>query len=544
MSGPIVQTAAPSSSSSAGVEVYVGARRLTSCRHRLHLDMEYPEVGRAAREDVGVHQRREAATVYRTQVREALYAASGGVLIDRDEPARRRAEATLAACAQGADRIWDATLPRESDTGREGGAELLLRDVDRGGYLPVIVVNHKVTDPRQDPQPEGAAVTTGFDVWAPVLDPGRRVRAQPRDQLRLAHIYRMLQRHGLASPALLGGVIGFGFDTMLVHDLTTVLDEYDRRYADRITVARGEAETVPSQVPECRSCPWWSRCREWLAQHRDISLVATGARAEVLRDEGVRTIDDLARWEGAAPLLWQHGSFEDVVVAAKAWLAGVELVRRVPQVRVLRADVEVDVDLESYQEHGAYLWGALLANGSEAPQYHAFVTWDPVPTPDEARSFAEFWTWLQKVRADAVANGKTFAAYCYSRSAEDKWLLDSARRFAGRPGVPTVEEVRAFIDSPQWVDMYQQVSEAFITPNGKGLKKVAPVAGFEWRDPEASGEASMTWYRAAVGYDGPPDPTQRTRILEYNEDDVLATRALREWMSGPADEDVPWAGAL
>jgi predicted RecB family nuclease len=354
----------------------------------------------------------------------------------------------------------------------------------------------------------------------------------------------MLQRHGLASPALSGGVIGFGFDTMLVHDLTTVLDEYDRRYADRITVARGEAETVPSQVPECRSCPWWSRCREWLVAHRDVSLVATGARAEVLRDEGVRTIDDLARWQGAAPVLWQHGSFEDVVVAAKAWLAGAELVRRVPQVRVLRADVEVDVDLESYQEHGAYLWGALLANGSEAPRYHAFVTWDAVPTPDEARSFAEFWTWLQKVRTGAEASGKTFAAYCYSRSAEDKWLLDSARRFAGRPGVPTVEEVRAFIDSPQWVDMYQQVSEAFITPNGKGLKKVAPVAGFEWRDPEASGEASMTWYRAAVGYDGPPDPTQRTRILEYNEDDVLATRALREWMSGPADEDVPWAEAL
>ena len=491
-----------------------------------------------------MQQRREAATVYRTQVREALHAASGGVLIDRDAPARRRAEVTLAACAQGADRIWDATLPRESDTGREGGAELLLRDVDRGGYLPVIVVNHKVTDPRQDPQPEGAAVTTGFDVWAPALDPGRRVRAQPRDQLRLAHIYRMLQRHGLASPALLGGVIGFGFDTMLVHDLTTVLDEYDRRYADRITVARGEAETVPSQVPECRSCPWWSRCREWLVQHRDVSLVATGARAEVLRDEGVRTIDDLARWQGAAPVLWQHGSFEDVVVAAKAWLAGASWCAGCRRCGCYAPTSRWTSTSRATRSMARICGVRCWPNGSEAPRYHAFVTWDPVPTPDEARSFAEFWTWLQKVRAGALANGKTFAAYCYSRSAEDKWLLDSARRFAGRPGVPTVEEVRAFIDSPQWVDMYQQVSEAFITPNGKGLKKVAPVAGFEWRDPEASGEASMTWYRAAVGYDGPPDPTQRTRILEYNEDDVLATRALREWMSGPADEDVPWAGAL
>jgi predicted RecB family nuclease len=202
---------------------------------------------------------------------------------------------------------------------------------------------------------------------------------------------------------------------------------------------------------------------------------------------------------------------------------------------VRRADVEVDVDLESFQEYGAYLWGTLL-NGV----YRPFVTWDPLPTEDEGRSFGEFWTWLMRMRAEAAAAGRTFAAYCYSRTAEDKWLYESARRFAGRPGVPTVEQVRAFVDGPQWVDMFQAVSDQFICPNGKGLKKIAPVAGFSWRDPEAGGEASMSWYRLAVGYDGAaPDQTQRTRLLEYNEDDVRATQVLREWMTTRADEEVP-----
>jgi predicted RecB family nuclease len=106
--------------------------------------------------------------------------------------------------------------------------------------------------------------------------------------------------------------------------------------------------------------------------------------------------------------------------------------------------------------------------------------------------------------------------------------------------VPTVEQVRAFVDGPQWVDMFQAVSDQFICPNGKGLKKIAPVAGFSWRDPEAGGEASMSWYRLAVGYDGAtPDQTQRTRLLEYNEDDVRATQVLREWMTTRADEEVP-----
>lgn len=51
----------------------------------------------------------------------------------------------------------------------------------------------------------------------------------------------------------------------------------------------------------------------------------------------------------------------------------------------------------------------------------------------------------------------------------------------------------------------------------------------------------MAWYREAVGLDGPGDgdPAQRTRVLEYNEDDVRATKALREWMTDEATGAVP-----
>ncbi len=540
---------------------YVDARALVGCRHRLHLDATHPERLLGVAEDAGVKQRRDAATAHRSRVRDTLVAADpqSWVIIDPDQPATARAAATLRACAEGTPRIWGALLPQEPDTGRRGGCEILLRDVDRGGYIPVIVVNHKVTDPRQPDPADFHPTTSDLYHWNPQPDRHVRMRTQPRDQQRLAHLYRMLQRHGFASPALVGGAIGYHFDRILVHDLAPVLDEYDRRYADRIAVVRGELPTVPSKVPECRQCPWWTRapipaeagaaeitdppavsCEGWLAAHRDVSLVAPGSRAELLRRHGVQTIDDLAEWSGPEPEDWQYEPFAETVVTARAWISGAPLVRRVDRVRVHRADVEVDVDLESYQEHGAYLWGTLLDG-----VYRPFFTWEPLPTVDEARSFAEFWTWLMGVRAEAAAAGKTFAAYCYSRTAEDKWLYESARRFAGLPGIPTEAEIRAFVDSPQWVDMFQAVSEQFICPNGKGLKKIAPVAGFGWRDPEAGGEASMSWYRLAVGYDGEPDLSQRTRLLEYNEDDVRATHVLREWMSpaqpGPhsADAEVP-----
>lgn len=525
---------------------FLDARSLIGCRHRLRLDATHPAVLAEVREDPGVQQRREAASAHRTRVRDELVAAAPAdwVVIDPSLRAADKAAATMAAIEARTPRIWGGLLPQEADTGRRGGAEFLLRDDDRGGYIPIIVVNHKVTDPRRPDPADFHPLTSDLLRWQPRRDKHVKLRPQPRDQQRLAHLYRMLQRHGMASPAVVGGAIGLTADRILVHDLTGVLADYDQRYADRIAVVRGELPTQPSKVPECRQCPWWVRgagaapsCEAQLIALRDVSVVAPGSRAEVLRLHGVQTIDELAAWSGPEPDDWQHGPFEETVVTARAWIAGAPLVRRFDQVSVRRADVEVDVDLESYQEDGAYLWGTLLDD-----VYRPFLTWVPLPTEDEGRSFGEFWTWLMGVRAEAHAAGKTFAAYCYSRTAEDKWLYESARRFAGQPGVPTHEQVRDFVDSPEWVDMFQAVTDQFICPNGKGLKKIAPVAGFAWRDAEAGGEASMGWYRRAVGYDAPSDLSQRTRLLEYNEDDVRATQVLRDWMTHRAVTEVPSLG--
>ncbi|MGA9873638.1 MAG: TM0106 family RecB-like putative nuclease [Rhodococcus sp. (in: high G+C Gram-positive bacteria)] len=515
------------------------AGSLTRCRHRLYLDTAYSALLRSEPENPGVRQRREAAQTHRESIRAQLAAeVDGWVEIEGTDP-RTASERTMAACRRGEKWIWNAVLPAERDTGRRGRSELLVLDPEGAGYIPIIVVNHKVTDPGR------GAVTTSFTEWKPVVDETRKVRSQLRDQLRLAHLHRMLQHEGFASPSAVGGAIGYRAECILVHDLSAAFDEYDSRFADRLAIARGESFTVPSQVSECRSCSWWSDCQPQLAANRDVSLVASGMRAEVLRAQGVFTIDELADWSGPEPEDWPFGSFADAVAAATAWRANVPLLRRTEMITVHRADVEVDVDMESYQEHGAYLWGTLLTEkGGPAPVYRGFVTWEPLPTVDEGRSFADFWGWLMDTRADAAAQGKTFAAYCYSRSAEDKWLLDSARRFAGLPGIPTEAEIREFIDSEQWVDIYQAVSDQFICPNGKGLKKIAPIAGFTWRDAEAGGEASMGWYRDAVGYDTEPDLDQRTRLLVYNEDDVQATKVLREWMSDRAELEIPTMESL
>jgi predicted RecB family nuclease len=551
-------------------EVVLDAAATSRCRRRVHLDHD-PAATWAprARPDPALQQRRADSAVHRSRIGERLAAATGPAWheVAGSGSTPERIAATAAAVAAEAPLIWGAVLPEADGAGRRGGAELLVR-LPGGGYLPIIVVRHRITDPG-----EGALTSSLLEPWPALArpDPERRVRSQPRDLLRLAHLNRMLHAAGWAAPAAHehgehGGVIGLDADVIAWHHLgsghwpgdRSTLAEYDARFADRRAVASAAAAGAaalaqPSRVTECRHCPWWPRCEVELERGQDVSLVVRGETAVALRAVGVRTVGGLAALDPAAgPPVPELGPlFPDMVVQARAWLRGLPVVRRVPRVPVPRADVEVDVDMESFGESGAYLWGALLRHpggrrpGDDLDGYRAFATWEPVPTADEARSFAAFWSWFAGVRARTAATGRSFAAYCYNAQAENRWLLASAQRFAGRPGVPELAEVERFIVDPSWIDLYAVVSDWFLCAHGKGLKRIAPVAGFAWRDPEASGENSMRWYRDAVGMDGAaPDADQRSRLLEYNADDVAATATLRDWMTSDAIEMVPLAGDL
>ena len=526
----------------------LGARDLIGCEHRLALTAAARARGDVpvAAEAPDAMRRIEAAQAHRAQVVDLLAAlqvprSTTVVAINPELPHLRRVELTLAACADGADWILWAVLPTDSVHGRRGHAEALIRSGD--GYVPLIIVNHRVVNPAKpdrDPDEPATLSTSPLDRWDPQPDSARTNRGNRRDTLRLAQLAAMLGELGYAPApsraAWVGGVIGVDVDRILAVPLGAVMSEYDEIFARRRAVAAGTVPTQARRVNECRGCDWWPQCEAELVANDDVSLVVGGAGTAALADMGIRTVAQLAEYRGDPPDEWPgHPAFADAVVTANCRREDVPLVRRLRRPVVQRADVEVDVDMESYGERGAYLWGTLLTDMAaphEAARYRPFVTWDPLPSDDEGHAFGRFWSWLTTHRRLAHEAGRTFAAYCYSEQAENRWLRASADRFAGLPGVPHRDEVEEFIASDDWVDIYQAVNKNFICPNGKGLKRVAPVAGFDWRDPEASGEASMEWYAGAVGLDGAAlDLTQRDRLLRYNEDDVQATKVLREWLS-------------
>jgi predicted RecB family nuclease len=56
--------------------------------------------------------------------------------------------------------------------------------------------------------------------------------------------------------------------------------------------------------------------------------------------------------------------------------------------------------------------------------------------------------------------------------------------------------------------------------SSQSIKAIAKYLGFRWRDTNPSGATSIEWYNRWIET---VDPAIKQRILDYNEDDCLAT---------------------
>ena len=533
-----------------GRPIRLGPSAAFRCRRRVHLDwavgLERPGVSASAHRAITELAEHREAVLRAVRVARSL---PPGDDVDRTVLSPRGAvpsgdRQASAALASGRPALV-VISPGLPDSSRSGWPDLLVWTGD--GYQPVIIRAHRTLDPGQ-----GARCSTFGDPAQVQPHPTWRPRRNRADVIALAHHYRQLTELGWASSTARGGVIGRGDpgDEALVvwHDLDvpggSVLADYDRRFADRLAVAGAAASgaeplALPSRIAECRRCPWWPRCSAELEQTRDVSLLVAGGDVALLQAAGVHTIDQLAALptelpaELAAELRLAAAPVNQSRVRARAFQRGIPLVRIGRRGAIRRADVELDVDSESYGQDGSYLWGTYLSGADVGftPGYRPFATWQRLPSVTEAKAFVEFYGYLLGVRAAATARGLSFAAFCYARTAEERWMRDIPRRYPDVPGMPTVDDVARFCASPDWVDVHAELKRLFLPTGSLRLKAVAGALGFSWRDPEPGGENSLAWYRAAVGAGSDaPDPELAERILRYNEDDVRATLEVREWL--------------
>lgn len=466
---------------------------------------------------------------------------------------RRHIELTLEAMAAGRVLILGGRLPDDPSGARTGKPDLLVKDLVGDGYHPGDVKAHLVLDRKRT----GGLVGGLSHPSLADATPGKvGLQHDLRDLLQLAHYWRMLEACGHSPTATFGCIVGTdpGFEPQLAwYDLSeprfttfsrrhgraarNALERYDHEHGFRVRVAKtAQQQTgspgapVPLVEPlgqdECLTCAWAPVCVDLLPTG-DLSRELLGALSVreylALRKEGIKTLDDLANADIDALLRTgyaeqtnqQHARDRRLYKAhMSAQLAREGTVLRLKQdatFDVPGSAVEVDIDIECNRDGLVYLWGLLITRGTES-SYHFFG--DPsVTTPEaEARITADCFDWLT-----LQAQGAQVFHYAPVEKTHARRILGET--VAMRRGGPA--------DPDTWFDLLPPTRACFDSRSGHGLKVIATEgAGFHWRDEDPGGLQSQHWLeQASTG-----DPQAWRRILDYNEDDVRATLAVRRFL--------------
>lgn len=330
----------------------------------------------------------------------------------------------------------------------------------------------------------------------------------------------------------------------------SALERYDHEHTFRLKVARtakrrelapdSSPMVRPIRVKECTYCPWWGVCAPTMGPDdlsRSIDKSPLDVREiTVLRSLGISSITDLANANldtlMAAYLpevTHRDGADKRLQLAARrAWLMtqGLELERTDDApMKLPSTTFEIDWDIEAATNDRIYLWGFWVRDvmqGPDSERYVWFGRFMEMNQQLENEVAIEAMTWLNEI-LDAHPGARV---YHYS-----DYEMVHLRKVAKTTGDPQV--IRAFERLKEaHFDLFTTMKDHWFGVHGLGLKMVATSgAGFEWRDDDPGGLNSQAWFAQAISAEEPAArEAAKQRILEYNEDDVKATAALRDWL--------------
>jgi predicted RecB family nuclease len=299
-------------------------------------------------------------------------------------------------------------------------------------------------------------------------------------------------------------------------------------YQDALVLAHGivaqTERTHPAYCGACKLCHWYNACVADLEKSDDLTLLPELGRSR--RDamvDLIPTVSDLAAANVDGFISGKKTSFKGVGPGmlqkfheraklnteknAKPYLT--EPVSLPHSETELFFDIEVDPMRDL-----CYLHGFVERHGGErsTERYVAFFT-NAVSGVEEERAFAEAWQY--------ICNNQPCIVYYYSKYERTIWR----KLQLNYPSVCSTADIEELFHPSQSVDLYfDVVKKATEWPTrDHSIKTLAKFLGFNWRDTHPSGAASIQWFDAWIKTG---DTTVKQRILDYNEDDCVATRVL------------------
>jgi len=481
---------------------------LVQCPHRVHMDL-FGDPATKLEPNEFVQMLWERGMLWEREVIENL----GVPFLDLSgRPGPERERLTMQAMDDGADLIYGGRITAGD---RVGDPDLLRREHD--GYVP--------GDIKSGAGLEGA----GDDLGKPKKHYG----------VQLGLYEDVLVETGRFSGGRAfvwdskGDEVAYDFDSALgPRTPSTMRDVYRsslataRQIIGRTTVSRAASSA------QCKLCHWYEACRDQIKQADDLTLVPGLGRSkrDVMLDR-IGTVEELAQ----APLdhfLDAKGKKTIFKGIGKGTLEKFMLRARMlkdPAARpILTAPVSFpvtdwelafDIETDPFRNNFCYLNGFVERfKGDDSTRRYVPFYAHAVSEDEEERAFREAWEYIGSRRPCTV--------YYYSKYERTIWRVLRERY----PHVCTEEELEGLFVAPASVDLYEVVSKATEWPtNDHSIKTLAKYQGFQWRDTNPSGAASIQWFHEWV-QGGNPQVLQR--ILDYNEDDNLATFVVLDAIRG------------
>lgn len=304
----------------------------------------------------------------------------------------------------------------------------------------------------------------------------------------------------------------------------TLWDEYQADLAQVRAIVAGEASPQAALASPCKLCHWYSHCSNALRVKDDLTLIPGLGRAkrDVLVDE-FPSVADLAE---ANPEGYINGkktpfygigakSLEKFHARAKLLTEPGALPYLSAPVVLPKSQVEFffDIEVDPLRDL-TYLHGIVERRSGDnaSERFHSFFAEDE----NEA------------AERDAFALS---VAFLTSEPSATIWYYSRYERTIYRklqiryPDVCSAEVIEELFNPTRSIDLYSDVvAKATEWPtNDQSIKSLAKYLGFNWRDTNPSGAASIQWFDQWVKT---RDPAVKARILDYNEDDCRATRVL------------------
>lgn len=305
---------------------------------------------------------------------------------------------------------------------------------------------------------------------------------------------------------------------------TTLWAIYQEALAKAQLIVGKKEKTRPAYSSPCKLCHWYSACIDELESADDLTLLPELGRIkrDVMVDRFGTTakfaaidVDDLIAGRktvfpgiGADTLRKLHARAQlNTTVGAEPYLTDpVDL----PDTETeLFFDIEVDP-----MRDFCYLHGFVERRGGDNKSecYTAFFA-DTVTEKGEKQVFTDAWQYIGARQPCAI--------YYYSKYERTIWRQLQVKY----PDVCSVDDIEDLFDPNHAVDLYFDVVKKITEwpTRDYSIKTLARFLGFKWRDTDPSGAASIEWFDQWVRTQ---DPKIKQRILEYNEDDCVATRVL------------------